>query len=925
MRKVFLSVFIIVMVFSATAQIKLPAVKSETKPWTRWWWMGSAVDEAGIKKQLTQLAATGFGGVEIVPIYGAKGFENKYIKYLSPQWMKMLDYTVEQARALNMGVYISVGTGWPIGGSHVTINDAASKLITQKYLLKTNEKLADKITVNDAKQKDVAVLSILMGYKKNGEAIDLSNKLQTDGSLDYTAAEDMELIAAFTGKTKQAVKRAAPGGEGFTIDHFSATATANYFKIFDTAFGNSSHGVKAFFNDSYEVYNADWTPQFFNEFKKRRGYNLENYLPQLTGSVQNDTVARIKSDYRETVADLMLQNFSTVFTKWTNKRNTLSVNQAHGSPGNLLDLYGAFDIPECETFGSSAFDVKGLRRDSADIRNVDPDPIMLKFASSAAHEYNKPLTSSETFTWLGEHFKTAWSQCKPELDQVFLSGVNHVFYHGTTYTPADVKFPGWLFYASVNFVPHNSMWKHLKGLNEYIARCQAVLQGGNSDQGTLKMYWPVYDVWHNANGLDMPLGVHSIEKWLHPTAFYKNVKLLQEKGYEVDFLSDRMLKKRKEHNAFLKKGGRDTYIIPKCDKMPIATLRDVLSLANYLDIVIMQGFPNDVPGLGNLNEGRMELQKIKDSLIFKKISDDISECKMGAGGLIILCNDIDNALAYLKKSEHKNYIIAEQLTDLGLKFIKRRQGDSLFYFISNNTAKNIDETIQLNVNANSITFLNPLNGETGTVAFEKMDNAVKVRLQLKSGQSIIVRSNYHVTAKESKWKYTEPVGTAINLENNKWKLQFTEGGPILPKQKILNKIQPWTNFTDDSTTQSFSGTAVYSTTFTIKNKAANYLLQLDKLYESARIIINGKDAGLIWSLPYELKVGQLLKEGKNTISIEVCNLMANRMRNMDRNGEVWRNYHEINFVNINYKNFDASNWKVQPSGLDGAITLNPLK
>ena len=141
----------------------------------------------------------------------------------------------------------------------------------------------------------------------------------------------------------------------------------------------------------------------------------------------------------------------------------------------------------------------------------------------------------------------------------------------------------------------------------------------------------------------------------------------------------------------------------------------------------------------------------------------------------------------------------------------------------------------------------------------------------------------------------------------------------------MNKIQPWTNFTADSTTQYFSGTAVYSTTFILKNKAADYLLQLDKLYESARIIINGKDAGLIWSLPYELKVGKFLKEGKNTISIEVCNLMANRMRNMDRNGEVWRNYHEINFVNINYKNFDASNWKVMPSGLDGAIILSALK
>jgi alpha-L-rhamnosidase len=917
--------FVFIILLSCLLQNSFAQTKSNftsvNKPWTRWWWMGSAVDEAGIKKQLTQLADAGFGGVEIVPIYGAKGFESKYIKYLSPQWMKMLDYTVQQAKALNMGVYISVGTGWPIGGSHVTINEAASKLVVQKYNLKANEKLTDKIVVNDAKQKDIAVISTLMAYKKNGETIDVLKKLQPDGILDFVCNDDAELIAVFTGKTKQAVKRAAPGGEGYTIDHFSKEATVNYFKIFDTAFGNSSHWVKAFFNDSYEVYNADWTPNFFAEFEKRRGYDLKKYLNLFTGSLLNDTVARIKSDYRETISELMMENFSTVFTKWTNDRKTQSVNQAHGSPGNLLDLYGAFDIPECETFGSSAFDVKGLRRDSADIRNVDPDPIMLKFASSAANAYNKPLTSSETFTWLGEHFKTAWSQCKPELDQVFLSGVNHVFYHGTTYTPANAKFPGWLFYASVNFVPHNSMWKHLKGLNEYIARCQNVLQAGYPDYGTIKMYWPVYDVWHNAKGIDMPLQVHSIDDWLHPTAFYKNVKQLQDKGYEVDFVSDKMIAEKARRAPLVNKV-RDVYIIPECKLLPVQTFKNIITLGRNVEYIIIQALPVDVPGLNSLEKEREALHKLIDSLQFKEVGEGLSESSIRLGGKIILCKDINKGLEYIKWNRN------EKLADLGLKYIKRRQGDSLFYFISNNTAKDIDDKIELNVNANSIVFTNPLNGELGTVLFEKKGNAeigAKLRLQLKSGQSILVRSNYHNPSKESKWKYTEPTGKIISLENNKWQLKFTDGGPILPKAKIMNTIQPWTNFTDDSATQSFSGTGVYTTTFTIKNKAADYLLQLDKLYESARIIINGKDAGLIWSLPFETKIGKYLKEGKNTISIEVCNLMANRIRNMDRNGEVWRNYHEINFVNINYKNFDASNWKVQPSGLDGSVKLIPLK
>lgn len=911
MRKSFLLLVVFTIITEVSAQVKTPVYNSQSKPWTRWWWMGSAVDEAGIKKQLTQLANAGFGGVEIVPIYGAKGFESKYIKYLSPEWMKMLDYTVAQAKALNMGVYISVGTGWPIGGSNVTITDAASKLVIQKYSLKANEKLTDKIEINDAKQKDVSMLSALVTFKKNGQAIDVINKLNTEGTLNFIGNEDAALIAAFTGKTKQAVKRAAPGGEGYTIDHFSKEATANYFKIFDTAFGNSSHGVQAFFNDSYEVYNADWTANLFTEFEKRRGYDLKKYLNLFTSTFLNDSAARLKSDYRETISELMIENFSTVFTKWANNRNTLSVNQAHGSPGNLLDLYAAFDIPECETFGSSAFDVKGLRRDSADIRNVDPDPVMLKFASSAAHAYNKPVTSSETFTWLGEHFKTSWSQCKPELDQVFLAGVNHVFYHGTTYTPADAKFPGWLFYASVNFVPHNSMWKHVKGLNEYITRCQSILLAGTPDNGTIKMYWPVYDVWSDAKGMDIPLQIHSIDKWLHPTAFYKNVKQLQAAGYEVDFVSDKMINRAA---AITEVANKTLYliIIPECKLMPLTTLQNIITLAKSTGQIIMQVLPEDVPGLSDLSDNRKSFQVQKNSLQFTKVDDELSTA---LNGRIILSNNIEKALAYCK------LVKRETLADIGLKFIKRRDGETTYYFISNNTAKDIDENISLSTTAKYVEFTNPLNGESGYPIIENK----KIRLQLKSGQSLIVTAKNSVEKKTVRWKYIEPAGSPINLENNSWQLHFTEGGPILPKDKSMNKIQPWTNFTDDSTTQSFSGTAVYTTTFAIKNKATDYLLQLDKLYESARIIINGKEAGLIWSLPFETKIGKYLKEGKNTISIEVCNLMANRIRNMDKNGEVWRNYNEINFVNINYKNFDASVWKVQPSGLGGQIKLIPLK
>lgn len=99
-----------------------PVIKQQMRPWTRWWWMGNAVDEKNLGTALTTYQQAGIGGVEITPIYGAKGFESRYIKYLSPQWMQMLDFTVKKAHALNMGVDMNTGTGWPFGGPQITRN-----------------------------------------------------------------------------------------------------------------------------------------------------------------------------------------------------------------------------------------------------------------------------------------------------------------------------------------------------------------------------------------------------------------------------------------------------------------------------------------------------------------------------------------------------------------------------------------------------------------------------------------------------------------------------------------------------------------------------------------------------------------------------------------------------------------------------------
>jgi len=897
----------------ANAQADLwPTINKEMKPWTRWWWMGNAVDEKNLSILLKKYQQAGIGGVEIAPIYGAKGYEDHYLQHLSTSWMDKLRYTVRQADSLNMGVDLTNGTGWPFGGPQVDKEHAATKLIVKHYQVGKRKPVIEKIKSPDEKQPDAPLLS-LTAYEKDGKALLITDKVDHDGKLHWEPGDrNWDLYATFLGKTKQKVKRAAPGGDGFTLDHFSASALNQYLTPYDQAFGLQTLGVRAFYNDSYEVYGADWTPSLFDVFKQNRGYDLRLYIREFLSNDSSDHVARIKSDYRETLADMLLENFTKPWTAWAHRHHGITKNQAHGSPGNLLDLYAAVDIPEAETFGSSYFPIPGLRRDSADIRNVDPDPIMLKFASSAAHVSGKNLVSSETFTWLTEHFKTSWAQCKPEVEQAFLAGINHVFYHGTTYSPQEVKWPGWLFYASVNFVPANSLWPHLSGLNTYITNVQSILQNGNADNELL-IYWPVYDAWNNPDGRDMPLKVHDIDKWLHPTPFYKNAVKLEKEGYSFDFISDHLLHNIRYDGGKWKTGDHvlsyKVLLVPKTEKMPVATLKELVRLVQEGGTVVFQSLPTDVPGLHELESRRKEFSRLLSEV------KEIAANKSTKRGKIIIQ---DNFLESLRAEN----CLGEPLVDEGLKFIRRKSGADSYYYIVNHTAKTVDKFIQLLNTARDYYIMDPLSREVGIAESKRENEKQYVRIQLNPGESWIIKAAQQQETKRALWTYLDHPSKNIPLRGT-WEVSFKEGGPQLPKTNTISTLQPWTTFTD-SATRSFAGSAIYKLSFNLPEiKAKEVLLQLDRVYESAKVRINGQEAGIIWSIPYRLRVKDLLKKGNNVIEIEVANLMANRIRDMDRKGLVWRAYHEINFVNINYEPFDAANWKISPSGLAGEAALIP--
>jgi len=219
----------------------------------------------------------------------------------------------------------------------------------------------------------------------------------------------------------------------------------------------------------------------------------------------------------------MIEESLPLWVKWSHRSGFLTRNEAHGSPGNLLDLYGLADIPETEMF------------------RLDRNKLISKFASSAAHVAGRKLVGCETGTWLKEHFTETLADMKYLLDDLFVSGVNHVLYHGTCYSPDEAPWPGWLFYASYEMNPRNSVWHDAPALNAYVARCQSVLQSGTPDNDIL-LYWPIHDFWQNApaNPRLPHLTVHA-RGWFEAQPVGRAAGELWERGFTFDYISDRQL------------------------------------------------------------------------------------------------------------------------------------------------------------------------------------------------------------------------------------------------------------------------------------------------------------------------------------------------------------------------------------------------
>ena len=819
--------------------------ETHTKPWTRWWWMGNSVSKAGITQHLEAFEKAGLGGVEIVPIYGEKGDEKNYIPYLSDQWIEMLLHTLREAERLNLGVDMTLGSGWPYGGPWITEEYAAKK----------------------------------------------ASALSPDGEL-----------------TGQRVKRAAPGAEGLVVDHLDPAAMRHFLARFDSLMlliKKENLSLRAIFNDSYEVYGADWTTNFKDMFRERIGYDLpENFLFK---EEYDSTDLDHWQDYHYFINDQVNATVGDLIMKWCIKHNVQYRYQAHGAPSNLLDLYGDASIPETECFGSSKFNIPfvDFDPDYNEDQFARPHPLIYKFASSPAHILQKSLVSSETGTWLADHFKVSLSQVKPQVDELFTSGINHIFYHGIPYSPFENGFPGRQFYASTNFGPNSALWDYMDNLNEYIRNCQLLLQNTAPDNDIL-LYYPVYDLWYN-RGMDGNLimqSVHTPGSWLYNTEFGKTAQFLLDAGYAFDYISDEqiasLVRDYDDHSSSYK-----VLLVPPTRYWHDESLKNVALLQSKgLKLIFLEGFP--LNNYGDISYS--QLQENNEVLLKTEFPEGT-----------------DNNTIAISDTLTNYRILPESIKSHNLDYIRKRHPAGFVYFIVNLESTDFDSFCPLAREYKSVEIYDPLSGKRGKAQIIESGTEKQLKLQIESGQSLFLIT-YDYAVDQNDWTYLGKKKGAIDL-NSDWTLHIEdpENSHYL-KDHHLDSLLSWTRLPVPWAPY-YTGSATYTIEFYFPNTDQEIdavVLDLGDLRYMASATLNGHNLGEFWSIPFRKIIPLDKFEARNTLVIDAANLDANQVIELDKDNVPWKNFYDINFVDIRYEAFDAAAWEPMPSGLLGPVTIRPV-
>ena len=836
----------------------------------RWWWFGTAVTKPQLEREMNFMKAGGIGGFEVQQTYPLQldgelpGVKN--LKLLSPEHLKALRFTAAKAKELGLRMDLTLGSGWPYGGSQFSRSEAVGALRESAPVSVSPEQTNVALPASGGRGggDNGEIVAAVLGPVTNAPA----------GGSPYLPLEvrgNMVLLPSdLRGATQVTfytiglpglvyVKRAAFGGDGYIIDHYSPTVIEKFIKeIAEPAIkACGPNPPYAIFCDSLEVAGENWTPNLLAEFQKRRGYDLKPLLPALFGDLGPKTL-EIRQDWGQTVTEIFNDYFISGFKKLATEDKTKFRIQAYGTPPAALFSYAYCDLPEGEGYQWKSFSTT-------------------RWAASASHLLGKPVTSSETFTWLHSVvFRATPLDMKAEADQHFLCGINQLICHGWPYTAEGVAYPGWSFYAAGVFNEKNPWWIVMPDITKYLQRVSYILRQG-TPANDVALFLPNSDAWASfGRNFSMNSALQGKVSGL--------VKAITDSGYNLDFFDDQLLEMRGKVAGNTLAFGDVHYrvvVLPGVERILPATMQTLEKFARAGGIVVAtRRLPDLAPGYKTSDADTKTVRVIAQRL-FKDAN---------APGIFI--EDENQVGAALAKRLSPDVAMSPAAPEIGA--VHRHTDDGEIYFIANTSNEPKSVQAAFRVEGMQPEIWNAMNGgvSPATVTGQSAGSTT-VHLNLEPYASTIVAFMKRSLPAPKKFIWEGEVPQPVDLSSG-WTVRFgKDGEPV-----AMEKLASWTSLKDKV---NFSGVATYEKTLTVapemlknglsvsfdfgpatpaqdRSGTQGYHVNLEApIREAAVLYVNDQRVGSVWSPPYLIDATGKLKAGENKIRIEVANLAVNYM------------------------------------------------
>jgi len=686
------------------------------------------------------------------------------------------------------------------------------------------------------------------------DVIDLTAKMQADGTLDWTPPAGNWVVVRFgyslLGITNHPATVEATGLE---VDKLDRRFVKKYFDTYLDSYKETvgtelmgKRGIRYVINDSWEAGSQNWTDNMIAQFKKLRGYDPTPWMPVLTGQVVESAEAsdHFLWDFRKTIADLIANEHYGQLEATLHERGMGHYGESH--EGGRAYVADGMEVKKFNEVPMSAMWTQepGVNREQYGYNADDRE------SASVAHIYGQNLAAAESLTAAAAPWAWSPATLKPTADQELLNGINRFMIHESAHQPLVGKAPGLTLGPYGQWFNRNETWAEQAGpWIDYIARCSYLLQQGHFGADLVYFY-----------GEDSNL-----------TAIFGGKSPDVPAGYGFDYINaDAVINALSVADGRIHTPGGMSYRVlgldPYSKHMSLPVLRAIHKLVEGGGVVA-GAKPSDDPSLAD------------DPAEFKKLNDELFGDGTGVHnvgkGTVYAGQKLEDVFAALKVAPDFDFTRPE--TDTRLEFVHRKLTEGDLYFVDNR--KDRDEQVEatFRVTGREPELWHPETGKTEAVSFKIADGRTTVPLKLEAWGTVFVVFRKTTTATSR----TLPQVTETKLANVKdeWKVSFQpERGA--PASITLDQLASWSDSSDKGV-KYFSGTGTYTKTVTAPatwfKPGAHLWIDLGEVKNLAEVTVNGKPLGIVWHKPYRVDVTGVLKPGANQLTIKVTNAWVNRL------------------------------------------------